>query len=169
MSLAQTAIEKKTVTYFAVFLMTLGGVASYFQLGQLEDPEFTVKTAVVTTFYPGASPEEVELEVTDVIEKAVQEMPELDYLHSTSRAGLSMVKVDIQQQYSTDVLPQLWDVLRKKIRNVQSQLPPGTSTPLVSDDFSDVYGFVLGVTGDGLSQKFPFLANVSDSRRFTAE
>ena len=87
MSLAQIAIEKKTVTYFAVFLMTIGGIASYFQLGQLEDPEFTVKTAVVTTFYPGASPEEVELEVTDVIEKAVQEMPELDYLHSISRAA----------------------------------------------------------------------------------
>ncbi len=80
MNLSALAIEKKTVSYFVVFLLLAGGVFSYFQLGQLEDPDFTIKTAVVVTQYPGASPEEVELEVTDRIEKAIQEMPQLDYM-----------------------------------------------------------------------------------------
>ena len=79
MNLPALAIEKKTVSYFVIFLLLVGGIFSYFQLGQLEDPDFTIKTAVVITQYPGASPEEVELEVTDRIEKAIQETPESDW------------------------------------------------------------------------------------------
>ena len=149
MSLPALAVEKRTFVYVAIFLLTVAGIGAFFQLGQLEDPAFTVKTAVVTTFYPGASPTEVELEVTDVIEQAIQKMPELDYLHSLSRAGVSIIKVEIKQEYWGDVLPQLWDVLRKRIRDVRHELPQGASDPLVSDDFSEVYGFVLAVTGDG--------------------
>ncbi len=149
MSLAEVAIKKKTFTYFVVALFTVGGIVSFFQLGQLEDPEFTVKTAVVVTFYPGATPVEVEQEVTDLIETAIQEMPEVDKIESDSRAGLSLITVDIDQKYWADVLPQLWDELRKKVRDVRDQLPPGAGTPQVSDDFSEVYGFVLALTGDG--------------------
>jgi multidrug efflux pump subunit AcrB len=149
--LAETAIEKRTVTYFAVFLLTVGGAASFFSLGQLEDPEFTVKTALVTTAYPGASPREVELEVTDRIEKAIQELTQLKHTYSTSMAGLSVVKVDIQDAYWADELPQVWDELRSKMHDVESQLPPGAGTPVVTDDFNFVYGFVLAVTGDGFS------------------
>ena len=83
MSLAEIAIENRTVTYFSVFLLVAGGIASFFALGQLEDPEFTVKTAVVATAYPGASPREVELEVTDRVEKAIQELPQLKHTYST--------------------------------------------------------------------------------------
>ena len=118
MNLARMAIEKRTLTYFTVFLLVVGGIASYYQLGQLEDPEFTVKTAVITTAYPGASPEEVELEVTDVIEQAIQEMGEVDYIESNSRPGVSTVKVEIKSQYWSDKLPQIWDRLRRKIREV---------------------------------------------------
>jgi len=82
MSLAKIAIEKKAVTYFCVFLLVVGGTGAFFSLGQLEDPVFTIKTAVIVTPYPGAGPEEVELEVTDRIELALQEMPQLDYLES---------------------------------------------------------------------------------------
>ena len=82
MSLVSLAIEKKTVTYFATFLIVAAGILSYFQLGQLEDPEFTVKTASITTSYPGASPEEVELEVTDLIETKLQEMEEIKNIYS---------------------------------------------------------------------------------------
>ena len=87
MSLAKIAVEKKTVTVFTTIVFLAGGIFSYTQLGQLEDPEFTVKTAVVTTTYPGASAEEVELEVTDRIEQAIQEMPQLKDVESLSRAG----------------------------------------------------------------------------------
>ena len=88
MSLAKIAVEKRTVTAFTTALVLAGGLVAFTQLGKLEDPEFTVKTASITTPYPGASPEEVELEVTDRIEKAIQEMPQIKQIESNSRAGL---------------------------------------------------------------------------------
>ena len=151
MLLPRLATEKRVVTYAALLLVMVAGIASFFSLGQLEDPQFTIKTAVVTTHYPGASPAEVELEVTDVIERAVQEMPELDYVRSLNRAGVSNVIVEIKPSYWSDALPQVWDVLRKKVKDIEHLLPPGASTPIVSDDFGDVYGFVIAVTGDGFS------------------
>jgi multidrug efflux pump subunit AcrB len=151
MNLARYAIEHRAVTYFAVFLTVVGGITSFFGLGQLEDPEFTVKTAVVSTAYPGASPEQVELEVTDSIELAIQEMPEIDYLESWSRAGFSLIKVNIKPEYWSDRLPQVWDKLRAKVRDVESQLPPGAGRPDVSDDFGDVFGFQIALTAEGFS------------------
>ncbi len=151
MNITAVAIENRTVTYFTAFLLLAAGIGAYFQLGQLEDPDFTVKVAVIITPYPGASPEEVELEVTDRIELALQEMPQLDRIESFSRPGLSVVKVWMGQQYWADRLPQVWDEMRKKIRDIEATLPPGAQTPNVIDDFSFVYGFVLAVTGDGLS------------------
>ncbi len=151
MSIAAVAIEKRTVTLFATFVFLIAGILSFKTLGRLEDPEFTVKTALVATLYPGASPREVEFEVTDRVEKAIQELPQLKHLYSTSSAGLSVVKVDIHDKYWADELPQVWDELRSKIRDVEAQLPPGALTPVVTDDFNFVYGFVLAVTGDGFS------------------
>ncbi|MEM7211640.1 MAG: efflux RND transporter permease subunit, partial [Pseudomonadota bacterium] len=143
MGITAFIVERKVAAYFFVFLLGVGGVLGFFQLGQLEDPDFTVKTGVVTTLYPGASPEQVELEVTDRIEKAIQELPQLDTLTSWSRAGSSTVKVDIKEEYWSDRLPQVWDELRKKIRDVSAEFPPGVQEPMVSDDFNFVYGFVL--------------------------
>ncbi|MBO9410934.1 MULTISPECIES: efflux RND transporter permease subunit [unclassified Ruegeria] len=151
MSLASVAVKNRTVTYFALALILVIGTLSYFRLGQLEDPEFTVKTALVVTQYPGASPTEVELEVTDKIETAIQELPELRFLTSYSHAGLSIVKVEIQQEYWADRLPQVWDKVRNKVGDLQGSLPPGAGAPNVIDDFSFVYGFVLAVTGDGFT------------------
>ncbi|MFQ5544585.1 MAG: efflux RND transporter permease subunit, partial [Acidiferrobacterales bacterium] len=151
MSLTAVAIEKKAVTYFATFLIFAAGIASFFALGQLEDPDFTVKTAVVITPYAGASPEEVELEVTDRIELVVQEMKQIDYLKSFSRPGLSQIWINIEPSYKSDEIPQIWDELRRKIRDIESQLPPGAGRPIVADDFGDVFGHLLAVIGDGYS------------------
>ena len=151
MKLTSFAIENRTVSYFVVLLLVLGGLSSFSSLGQLEDPEFTVKTAVVVTAYPGASPEEVELEVTDVLEKAIQELPQLKDLYSTSRAGFSSISVDIQSEYWSDRLPQVWDELRNKVSDTQGLLPPGAGPSVVADDFSVVYGFLLAITADGFS------------------
>lgn len=153
MNITSLAISKKTLTYFCTSLLIIAGIASYFQLGQLEDPEFTIKIALITTLYPGASPETVELEVTDPIEKAIQKMHQVKNVWSYSREGLSMIKVEIKEEYWSDRLPQVWDELRKKIKDMSMLLPPGTTTPVVTDDFSDVYGFVLALTGDGYSYK----------------
>ena len=151
MGLARIAIEKRAVTYFAVFLLATAGIFGFFQLGQLEDPEFTIKTAVVMTSYPGASPEEVELEVTDRLEVAIQQMKQIDFLESFSRAGFSRITVQIKQSYVSDELPQVWDELRRKVRDAEGQLPPGAQSPLVVDDFGDVFGLLLAITGDGYS------------------
>ncbi len=153
MSLTEFAIKNQVVTWLAVALLIIAGWLSYETLGKLEDPEFTIKTAAIVTEYRGAGPEQVEREVTDRIEIALQEIPEIDYIESLSRAGLSIVKVEIKSQYWSDKLPQIWDTLRRKIRNVEGDLPQGASRPEIRDDYGDVYGFVLAVTGDGFDYK----------------
>ena len=151
MNLTSFALERETFTNFMVFLVVAGGILSFLTLGKLEDPDFTVKVGVIVTQYPGASPEEVELEVTDRIERAIQEMPQLDTLYSYSRPGLSIIKVDIRPEFSSALLPQVWDEVRKKVRDVTAQFPPGVLKPDIMDDFSFVFGFVLAVTGEGYS------------------
>ena len=107
MSLANVSVEKKVVTGFTTAVFLVGGMLAFTQLGQLEDPEFTVKTASIVTTYPGASADEVELEVTDRIEIALQELPQLDYLESISRPGISIVSAEIIPKYTADQLPQI--------------------------------------------------------------
>ena len=151
MSLPEEAIKRSTLTRFLVCLILLAGIFSYFQLGRLEDPDFTIKTAVIATQYPGASAEEVELEVTDRIELALQEMPELDNMYSLSRAGLSIIKVDIKEVYWADRLPQVWNDMHNKLSDIESSLPTRALATDIMEDFSFVYGFVLSVNGDGYS------------------
>ncbi len=151
--LIQYALEHKMVVYFVTILLFIGGAVSFFTLPQLEDPNFTVRTAVILTRYPGASPKEVELEVTNKIETAVQQMTQVKNIYSISRPGESYVKVNIQPQYWSNRLPQVWDELRKKINDVRPTLPLGVEAPRIGDDFGFVYGFVLGITGDGFSYK----------------
>lgn len=149
MNLAAAALRNRVLTYFVGALIVLGGVVSFLNLGQLEDPEFSIKNAVVSTVYPGASPTEVEEEVTDLIEIAIQELPEIDYIESFSKQGLSIIRLEIKPEYWADRLPQVWDKLRRKVRDVEPSLPPGAGRPHVDDDFGDVFGFQLAVVGDG--------------------
>lgn len=151
MNLAALSLQNRAITYFGIALVLVGGIFCYFQLGQLEDPEFSVKTAVITTTYPGASAEQVELEVTDRLETKLQEMTELKNVYSNSRQGLSIIKVDIKSNYWSERLPQVWDVLRKKVADVEPTLPPGAGKPKVGDDFGYVFGFLLAVSSDGFS------------------
>ncbi len=151
MNLTALALRNRAVTYFVAALLVIGGGVSFLSLGQLEDPEFTIKNALIVTTYPGASPTEVEQEITDRIELAIQEMPEIDYVESFSKQGLSFVKVEIKPEYWADRLPQVWDQLRRKIRDIEQDLPPGAGRPQVNDDFGDVFGFQLAVVGDGFS------------------
>lgn len=151
MRLAELIVRQRTVVVFSCLLLMLAGAWSYFHLGQLEDPEYTLKTALVITRYPGASPAEVEQQVTDVIEKAVQRLDRLDKVRSISRAGLSIVYVDIDDACRGDQMPQIWDELRRKVIEAQAELPPDAGPSAVRDDFGDVYGIVLALSGDGFS------------------
>ena len=148
MNPAVFAIRNRTFTLFVIALIAVLGVQSYFNLGWLEDPEFSIKTATVFTAWPGASPMEVERQVTERIERAVQEIPELDHVRSLSRAGASVVFVDIDTHYRQEELPQIWDMLRRQIDDVQAELPPGALPSQVNDDYGDIYGVILAIYAD---------------------
>lgn len=149
MSIAKYFIEKKVSSWMVTLILLVGGAISFTKLGQLEDPEFTIKDALIITYYPGATPEQVEEEVTYPIEQAIQNLPYVDKLVSTTKAGYSKVQLTVKDTYRGKDLNQIWDELRKKMRDLKSQLPQGTSSPAVVDDFGDVYGLLLAVTGQG--------------------
>jgi hypothetical protein len=115
MNIAELSIRKSVITWVMTLLMIAVGIVSFKSLSRLEDPEFTIKEAVVYTPYPGASAAEVEKEVTNVIEKACQELGQLDYVESRSSRGLSIVKAVMKRKYDKYALPQVWDELRRKV------------------------------------------------------
>ena len=149
MNPAVLAIKGRVFVLFVVVLVAVLGVDSFFNVGWQEDPQFSVKTATVFTAWPGAAPQEVERQITERIERAVQEIPELDHVRSLSRAGESIVYVDIDTRFRADDLPQIWDMLRRKIADVQPDLPDGALPSLVRDDYGDVYSVLLAVYTDG--------------------
>ncbi len=153
MNIAEYAIRKKVISWMLIIIFLGGGIFAYTQLGRFEDPEYTIKEAKIYTFYPGATPREVEEEVTDKIEDAVQQLGQLKRVTSRSIPGMSEVTVVIKDKYTRLDLPQIWDELRRKVTDVQSQLPPGTKPSIVYDDYGDVYGMYFALTGDGFSYK----------------
>ena len=151
MNLTEYSLKNKVVIYFLLLIVLLGGISSYFSMGKLEDSVFTIKTALVITQYPGASPHEVEQEVTEVIERAAQSMENIDEIFSSSYAGLSIVEIDLEEKLRAKEMPQVWDILRKKLKDAEGDLPSGALTPNVVDDYGDVYGMFYAITGDGFT------------------
>ena len=146
-------IRNRVISWMISLIFLIGGVAAFFGLGRLEDPAFTIKDAMVVTSYPGATPQQVEEEVTYPLEKAIQQLTYVDEVNSISSRGLSQITVTMKNNYGPDDLPQIWDELRRKVNDLKGQLPPGVNEPQVIDDFGDVYGILLAVTGDGYSYK----------------
>jgi len=144
------SVQNSRVVFVAMALVLIGGVIAYQQMGRLEDPEFTIKQALVITPYPGASAEEVAQEVTNPIETACQQLGQLERVESESSRGRSLVSVTIKDRYNKQRIPQVWDELRRKITDAQSQLPPSVrGRSMVIDDFGDVFGIFMAITGDG--------------------
>jgi multidrug efflux pump subunit AcrB len=153
MNIAELSIQKSVITWVLTILLITVGASSFLNLSWLEDPEFTIKEAVISTPYPGASAAEVEEEVTNILEKAVQELGQLDYVWSRSSRGLSIIHPIIKDKYGKAILPQVWDELRRKVNDAQGKLPPGAGPSVVNDDFGDVYGIYLAFTGDGYTYR----------------
>ncbi|MDG2304609.1 MAG: efflux RND transporter permease subunit [Candidatus Binatia bacterium] len=147
MKLAEFALNNRVTTLVLTFVVLIAGYFSFNSLARYEDPEFTIKDAVVVTRYPGASPEEVEREVTDKVEKAIQQLSQLDWIESTNYRGRSEIKLRIKDAFDKERLPQVWDELRRKVGDVQGQLPPGAGPSVVRDDFGDVYGVFVAIYG----------------------
>ena len=144
MDITRFAIDNNRVTLVALLVILFAGAGAYQTLPRAEDPGFTIRTAVVQTMFPGANPERVENLVTDKIEKAIQEMPELDTVRSESKTGISIVYVDIQEQYKG--MRPIWDSLRRKVEKAVPDLPEGVIGPFVNDEFGDVFGIILAIT-----------------------
>jgi multidrug efflux pump subunit AcrB len=147
------SVQNNRVIFVAMLFVLIGGFVAYQQIGRLEDPEFTIKEALIITPYPGASAEEVAKEVSNPIESACQQLGQLDRVESESTRGMSVVSAIIQDRYHREAIPQVWDELRRKINDVQRELPPSVrGRSMVVDDFGDVYGIFLAITGEGYTQ-----------------
>jgi multidrug efflux pump subunit AcrB len=148
MKITEFCLENRTTTLALTVVMIIAGLASYNGMGRLEDPEFTIKDALIITQYPGATAQEVEEEITDEIEIAVQQLGQLDEVTSVSYRGLSIVTATIKDSFNKESLPQVWDELRRKVGDAQGRLPPGAGPSVVNDDFGDVYGIFFALYGD---------------------
>lgn len=153
MKLVKYFLKNKPVTVLILLLVFIGGIFSYIKMGKLEDAPFTIKQAMVLTSYPGASPSEVQTQVTDVLEEAIQSLGELYYLKTENRAGLSKITVYVKKEIRADEMQQLWDKLRRKVNDAQEKLPAGASPSVVNDDFGDVLGVFYGLTGNGYTYR----------------
>ncbi|RXQ88155.1 efflux RND transporter permease subunit [Ancylomarina salipaludis] len=151
MNVTEAILKQRKVLLVALIAIAIGGMFSFFKMGKLEDAEITVKSALVITQYPGASQHEVELRVTDVLETAIQSMDNIDFIESRSMAGYSEISVNLSSTLGSDELPQVWDLLRRKVNDTQVYLPQGASTSMVFDDYGDVYGIFLALSGEGFS------------------
>lgn len=161
MDITRIAIRNDRVTLTILAVVLIAGVISYLSLPRNEDPGFIIRTAQIVTMFPGASPERMEQLVTDKLEEVVKEIPELDYVTSESRTGVSVVLVEIQERF-TQMRP-IWDSLRRKINDVTGELPEGVIGPEVNDEFGDVFGIVVSLIGDGFT--YAELKDVADQVR----
>lgn len=153
MDLGKWALNNRKLVYFLIVALVLGGVLAYSSMSKLEDPEIKVKQALIVTTYPGASPHQVEMEVTDILEKNIRSMNNIDYVSSRSLSDLSLITVELSTLVPNDQVEQHWDMLRRKVHDVQSLLPAGASSSIVKDDFGDVFGMFYAITGDGFSDR----------------
>ena len=153
MDISKWAFGNRNLIYFFIAVLVAGGVLSCYQMSKLEDPEIKVKLAMVATTYPGASAHQVELEVTDVLEKNIRTMGDIDNIESYSYNDLSLIQVELLSTVSDEKVEQHWDILRRKVNDAKASLPSGTSSPLVKDDFGNVFGIFYALTGDGMNER----------------
>lgn len=151
MGITEAAIRNNRVTIVVVVALLLAGLSAYFSMPKQMDPGFTIRTAQIVTLFPGASPERVEQLVTDIIERKVQEVPELDMVSSVSRSGVSIIAVNIREEFS-DMQP-IWDDLRRKVASIGASLPDGVIGPNVNDELGDTYPMIYTMTADGYSYR----------------
>lgn len=150
-NLAEWAIKHKQIVYFFIFFILLGGIMSYFSLGRSEDPAFTIREAVVTAAWPGASAEQITEQVTDPLEKTLQDVKGLDYLRSFTHDGKTVIYVDLKDDVPKEDIQTRWHEMRNLVEDEWRSLPAGVVGPFIDDRFDDVYGSIYAVTGDDFS------------------
>ncbi|MFW8594541.1 efflux RND transporter permease subunit [Cribrihabitans neustonicus] len=151
MDIARASINRPLYTWIIILAALFGGIWGFLNLGRLEDPAFTIKQAVIATQYPGASAEQVALEVSEPLESAIQQMGEVKLITSINQPGRSLIEVEMKDIYDGGELPEIWTKLRAKVRDAARNLPEGVSEPFVNDGFGDVFGLFYAVTAEGFS------------------
>ncbi|WP_299689983.1 efflux RND transporter permease subunit [uncultured Vibrio sp.] len=149
MNIAEYSIKNKVISWLFLVILAVGGISSFGNLSRLEDPAFTIKDAMVISTYPGATSMEVEEELTYPLEKEIRQLPYIDKITSTSSDGMSQIMVSMKMDYGPDELPQIWDEMRRKINDLRPTLPSGVNSVQIIDDFGDVFGVMIMLTGDG--------------------
>jgi multidrug efflux pump subunit AcrB len=149
--ITKKAISKNRVTFVFLLVLIAGGIYSYLSLPKSYDPGFIIRVARVVTYFPGASPERVEQLVTDQLEQVIMEMPELDYVVSSSMTGVSLIDVWLKEEYR-DLRP-IWDKLRRKVEKAELNLPEDADTPIINDEYGDIFGVMISVKGDDFTLK----------------
>ncbi|MBA1230177.1 efflux RND transporter permease subunit [Pseudomonas viridiflava] len=152
-NLSEWAIKHQSFVWYLMFVALLMGVFSYMKLGREEDPSFTIKTMVIQTRWPGATVDETLEQVTDRIEKKLEELDSLDYVKSYTRPGESTVMVFLRDTTDAKAIPEIWYQVRKKIDDIRGQFPQGIQGPAFNDEFGDVYGSIYAFTADGFSMR----------------
>ena len=150
-NLSEWALAHQQLVLYLIVAFLLAGVIAYGNLGQAEDPDFTIKVIVINTQWPGASAEEVELQITEKLEKKLQETPWLDHVRSFSRPGQSMIFVLLKDYTPPKEVPEVWYQVRKKISDIRQTLPRGAQGPFINDEFGDTFGTIFAFTADGFS------------------
>jgi multidrug efflux pump len=162
-NLSEWALKHQQMVVFLLALLSLAGVLAYGQLGQKEDPEFTVKTMVVQAAWPGSSAQQIAEQVTDKLEKKLQEIAEVDYTSSYAKPGVTQIKVNLRESTPPEAVPQVWYQVRKKLGDIQHTLPQGVRGPFFNDEFGDTFGNLYAITGDGFG--YADLRNFADAAR----
>ncbi|KTB73512.1 MULTISPECIES: efflux RND transporter permease subunit [Pseudomonas] len=152
-NLSEWAIKHQSFVWYLMFVALLMGVFSYMKLGREEDPSFTIKTMIIQTRWPGATVDETLEQVTDRIEKKLEELDSLDYVKSYTRPGESTVFVYLRDTTSAKAIPEIWYQVRKKVDDIRGQFPQGLQGPSFNDEFGDVYGSIYAFTADGFSMR----------------
>ncbi|MCM8626937.1 efflux RND transporter permease subunit [Accumulibacter sp.] len=148
-NLSEWALKHRPLTAFLIVVLMIGGVLSYLRLGRAEDPDFTFKAMVVRTLWPGATAEELQLQVTERIEKRLQEVPWVDVLRSQTRSGESLITVLLKDYTPKREVPETWYQVRKKIGDMRQTLPQGVLGPFINDEYGDTFISIYALTGDG--------------------
>ncbi len=152
LNLSAWALRHQSFVAYLIVVFTVGGFIAYLTLGRAEDPDFTIKTMVVSAEWPGATAREMELQITDRLEKKLQETPWLDYVQSYSKPGKCLIFVNLLDYAPNKEVPDAWYQVRKKLGDIHGDLPDGVKGPFFNDEFGDTYGTILAFTGDGYSQ-----------------
>ena len=149
LNLSEWALRHRSMVAYLIIVLMVGGVLSYFKLGRAEDPDFTFKAMVVRTLWPGATASEVEQQLTERIEKKLQEVPWVDIIRSNSKSGESLVFIILKDYTPKKEVPEAWYQVRKKIGDIRHTLPAGIQGPFINDEFGETFINILALTGDG--------------------